>query len=148
MPPTAAVPINAVEMIIFGGNNQRCYTFNVQEVSIDSSGNGKVAKLKPIRDSQLREVADFCAGRFLWPRIPKLVHLSPATWSLIWMCSCSSRGQLNVFEHQALNQRQQRAYDKVQRSRSQAELELADSAMLLFLVEVCSLQSLHFSVLM
>ena len=29
LPPTAAVSINAVEMLIFGGHNQRCYTFNV-----------------------------------------------------------------------------------------------------------------------
>ena len=69
MPPTAAVSINAVEMIIFGGSNQKCYTFNVQEVATDVSGGGKIAKLKQVRNSQLREIADFCTKGDFFGRV-------------------------------------------------------------------------------
>lgn len=84
MPPTACLAINAVEMLIFGGQNQRIYSFNISDMKEDpsvrssSSGNtagqtpsspAKIAGVKPLKNSCLRDVADFCRNGDVFGRV-------------------------------------------------------------------------------
>jgi len=75
------VPVNAVEMLVFGGNSQRVYSFNIQEVkgadaSTTTSGNSnsptsalKTANVKCMKKSMLREVAEFSAHGDFFGRV-------------------------------------------------------------------------------
>jgi hypothetical protein len=62
------IPINGVEMLIFGGQTATVSTFNIQDVRQDS-GNRNVGKITTVKNQELLEAGDFCKNGDFFGRV-------------------------------------------------------------------------------